>query len=269
MSNTSSGSGSDTLIYSPPEESPPLEGGFYTGTILDLVEDPEALREYRHLERNKEDHRRGSEASAGSGSRSGSLSAGSRDEWAGRTSLETPNGKRRQSTLQGRHAPSPQSRRTTLGDVSWNEGSADHSGRRPSLSDGNIPFPASIHTTHRQDHNFSTSPVSPISTARQPLFHPDLHPVAHHHVSGPRHPDLDMLGKMSSSSLPENALYTHVSSDTVGPFGRTDTLGQPMMSGDDSPSSSGTIRPPLATQDGRPKARTVADCRANEDGWSA
>jgi hypothetical protein len=259
MSNTSSGSGSDTLIYSPPEESPPLEGGFYTGTILDLVEDPEALREYRHLERNKEVHRRGSAASGGSGgsgSRSGSLSAG--DDWVRRTSLE--NGKRRLP-----HDTSPQSRKTTLSD-SWHD--VDGQGRRPSLSDGNIPSPTRIHTSP----NAISAPLhaSPSSahTARQPLFHPDLHPVADH--SGPRYDALDaMMGKMSSSSLPENTLYTHVSSDTAGPHSRRDTFGEPTMTGDDSPSSSGTIRPPLATQDGKPKARTVADCRANEEGWSA
>lgn len=268
MSNTSSGSGSDTLIYSPPEESPPLAGVFYTGTILDLVDNPEALREYRHLERKKEMERRDSEASAGSGSRSGSLSAGSRDEWARRTSHETASsGKRRQSTQQGHLVHSPQSRRTTLGDVSWHEVN-DARERRPSLSDGNIPCPTRIHTSHGHDHIFSTSPVSPITTARQPLFHPDLHPVAHHHGSGPRHDGLDMLGKMSSASLPENALYTHVTSYTAGPNGHGHTLGEPITTGDDTPSSSGTIRPPLASQDGAPKARTVADCRATEDGWS-
>jgi hypothetical protein len=248
-STTSSGSGSETLIYSPPEESPPLDGSFYTGTILELlVSDPDALREYRHLERKKDMERRGSAASGGStgsGSRSGSLSAGSHEEWIRRTSLE--HGKRKP------HHTSPQSRRTTLIDVAWAD--THNPGRRPSLTDGNVPSSIRIHTSPLTSNALLHASPSSVHTARQPLFHPDLHPVADH--SGSRYDVPDMLS--SSCSLPNNAMYNPT----------RDSLGIDQEGGREvSPASSaGTIRPPLAGEDGQPKAHTLADCRA-QDGWS-
>ncbi|KAI5449836.1 hypothetical protein NCC49_003953 [Naganishia albida] len=263
-STTSSGSGSDTLVYSPPEESPPIDGAFYTGTILELVSDPEALREYRHLERRKEAERRGSAASGtntGSGSRSGSLSASSRDEWLlPRTSVD--NGKRRT------YHTSPQSRRTTLIDVSW-AADMQHPDRRPSLSDDHIRSPTRIHASPSgTDAPLPVSSPSSVHIARQPLFHPDLHPVADH-STGSRY-DAHDGEHGSSASLPNDALYHHTASADLGAGRLTkDNLGiEAEMGREASPSSSsGTIRPPLAGEDGKPKARTVADCRA-EDGWS-
>ncbi|KAJ9111031.1 hypothetical protein QFC22_006627 [Naganishia vaughanmartiniae] len=92
VSTSSSHSSSNTpIIYSPPEESPPLNSNEYAGTILDLVTDPEEIREYRQLERKKESTARrknsttsslgssgssGGSAVAGKGRRSGSISWG-------------------------------------------------------------------------------------------------------------------------------------------------------------------------------------------------
>lgn len=257
-STTSSGSGSETLVYSPPEESPPLDGSFYTGTILELlVSDPEALREYRHLERKKDMERRGSGASggsAGSGSRSGSLSAGSHEEWIRRTSLE--HGKRKP------HHTSPQSRRTTLVDVAWAD--THHQPRRPSLTDGNVPSPTRIHTSPLTSNVPLHASPSSVHAARQPLFHPDLHPVADHSTS--RYDDA-LPGPTSSASLPDDALYS--AEDSGGRLAKDSARLDREAGREASPaSSSGTIRPPLAGEDGKPKAHTVADCRA-EEGWSA
>lgn len=294
--SSASGHGSTTsndypLIYSP-QDSPPLDARTYSGTILDLVSDPQEIREYRHLERRKEMDRRGSGNSASSsaasapGSRSESINFGRPTEQgsARKGSL------REQSTLgqhHGRihHAHSPRARWTALGEQpfvdSIEAAMASSPSSRRSLDINTCLSPSQANSASRQ-HSLHASPTSPISTSPlssgQHLFHPDLHPVADHHVPGSiRNETRDMLAELNNISQSDTALYVHSSDppDLAGKAHQTQTvqnLGSTLTdtsSDDTSPSSSGTVRPPLAAGDGTLKAKTVADFRVTNDDLEA
>lgn len=283
FSTTSSGSGTSSsdypLIYSP-NDSPPLDARTYSGTILDLVSDPQEIREYRDLERRKEMDRRESAGSAGSGSRSGSINLGRsgsvnlgrhtdhHQHYARKASFEEQSSGSRHSLDQhGRHhhyARSPGTRRTTIG---------EHSGAVDPMDLASSPSRAilqDINTCLSPVQNAYTSsrssPTSPIAS-RQPLFHPDLHPVADHHVPGTRQDRPDVLSSLNITSQSDDALYQprHAVDGDERKEPRSLAMQQTLASLTDSsstdetsPSSSGTIRPPLGPGDG-PKARTVAD----------
>lgn len=294
--SSASGHGSTTsndypVVYSP-QDSPPLDARAYSGTILDLVSDPQEIREYRHLERRKEMDRRGSGNSASSGaastpgSRSGSINFGRPAEqgYARKGSLgEQSTTGRHHGRLY--HAQSPRARWTLLGEQPFVDPTeaamASSPSSRRSLDINTCLSPAQANSMSRQ-HSLHASPTSPISTSPlssgQHLFHPDLHPVADHHVPGSfRNETRDMLADLNNISQSDTALYVHSSDppDLAGKGYQTQTaqkLGSTSTdasSDDKSPSSSGTVRPPLAAWDGTSKAKTVADFRATNDDLAA
>jgi hypothetical protein len=200
----------------------------WEGTILDLVKDPREIREYRDAERRKEMDRRESGGSAGSGSaaasrsgsinlgRSGSVNLGRRTDrqqhYARKGSFEEEaSGSRHSYNQHGGHhyTRSPGTRRTTIGEHS---GAGDLMGlatspstSRTILQDINTCLsPTQVHS-HVSSRSSPTSPIG----SRQPLFHPDLHPVADHHVPGSRQERPDLLGTLNITSQSDDALYVH------------------------------------------------------------
>ncbi|KAJ9093169.1 hypothetical protein QFC21_006486 [Naganishia friedmannii] len=314
------------LIYSPNYDSLPLHIDEYAGTILNLVTDPEEIREYRQLESKKDFGRKDSTASAASSSSIGSGGSGglgtdrkasrlgsgswgrnvrSEEKDKEQDAISPPSSCRRQRQRQphphlthstytnnGAHG----GRRTTLADLFKNDNLAHFDAQsgigvrqpfpshqstemrdmpaspRSSIRFSNIAHDSSAGTTHGESSTADvSSPVSSKSAsstihasapANRPLFHPDLHPVADHHASSAQNNDNDdddmtyqMPSSWSSSSLPENAMFT---------------LTEPLSRREDtSPSSADTIRPPLLAEGGKAKAHTVADYRSLDEEWMA
>jgi hypothetical protein len=235
--------------------------------------------------------RRESGGSAGSGSRSGSINLGRsgsvnlgrrtdrQQHYARKGSFEEQaSGSMHSHGQHGRHyhARSPGTRRTTIGEHSGAgdlmELATSPSTSRTILQDINTCLsPTQVHT-HVSSRSSPTSPIG----SRQPLFHPDLHPVADHHVPGSRQERPDLLGTLNITSQSDDALYVHTRDSADGDERkepRSLAMRQTLASLTDSssteetsPSSSGTIRPPLG--DGV-KARTVADFGATtKDEWA-
>jgi hypothetical protein len=236
--------------------------------------------------------RRESGGSAGSGSRSGSINLGRsgsvnlgrhtnrQQHYARKGSFEEQASRSRHSYSQhgGHHyTRSPGTRRTTIGEHSGAgdlmELATSPSTSRTILQDINTCLsPTQVHS-HVSSRSSPTSPIG----SRQPLFHPDLHPVADHHVPGPRQERPDPLGTLNITSQSDDALY-HTRNSIDGDERkepRSLAMQQTLASltgssstDETSPSSSGTIRPPLVPGEG-PKARTVADFGATtKDDWA-
>ncbi|GHJ89118.1 hypothetical protein NliqN6_5520 [Naganishia liquefaciens] len=282
-----------------PHDSPPLDACAYKGTILDLVSDPQEIREYRNLERWKEikDRRASGSTSAASGggrswegSRSGSINLGRRSSVEQGMTRKTSVGEHSMSghphTGRFYHAHSPRTTWTMLGD-------------HPTFVDPTDIVPGSSPTTRRsldidtslsalngggrstsRQHSSRASPTSPSSsTTGQHLFHPDLHPVADHHIPPRGHmrneTTRDTLKDLNSIAHSDTALYVHQSPDphstgnrAADPSAATLAADPPETEETSPSSSSGTVRPPLlvVAGGGKPKAQTVADFRgANDD----
>ncbi|KAJ9105596.1 hypothetical protein QFC19_003578 [Naganishia cerealis] len=303
-SRSGESSAESPMIYSPSAESPLLDLQDYaSGTILDLVSDPQEIREYRHLERKKDLERKGSTASATSSSgtatsRSGSFNVGRpicvAVESANGDSGSSSSPSYRKQSLDG----SPHGRRTTLADPSLPSDLAPvdaSSGVRPQLPPRETPYPPTAQvqsfgrpaasvlpstgterhdgTTDSSDYHhpssssgFPISPTSPMAVHNISTNKPLFHPDLH--PVADHHASNDgrhtMPSTWSSSSLPEHALYS--CSTDVGSSDQTLATLMESSTGDDtSPSSSGTVRPTLVPKNGKPKAQTVADYRSSKE----